>query len=945
MRRLLFLILTTFFARQVTTFEARYFSKDPRADGVTDLHGPTEIFDNDRRVDFLDSYYRFASRFWGDPEGNTPLFDDADIARRVAAVKPRPSTSVRTTLRLDRWKANGYRKGKELEQAARWKAWTAGGARISEGSLVLDGAVASPEIDPLDWRFRMRVFLDGVPDGLHVVFNREGKDPIDIAVGNLVEFELYGDLPNRRIFLSSGGRTVREISLGAPGSAADAVTSFSIGAPDGKASVDRLAFYAFDLQEDDDWAPYWSRLVYDETFEEVPCMEGWQEAGYDDSGWESVSLPSPHGGEKAAGESWYLRTRVDVGEFDQAFLELETLDPAGEVWINGEPAAVLKGRVPRKIDVAEWLRPGENVIAVRVKPYFGERTMLHAPSDHHFGWSLGRASLVLTKTPRHISEVLTHTLSLDAEKAIQHHRITVRNESHMSWKGSLEVHYYPWFPEDGPSAASLTREVELRPMTDNAVDLDLAVPEPELWNTGDPHLYKVEVVLKDGDGVPVDDYVTTTGVRLIEQIGGELFINHRPELLGGGQIFGFRRPVEYAAVTIRCATDEMVMRDLVMAKSLGNLLRIHVHAERDVPEGLNDPRYAEYADQLGLFLIWQTAGWIREGEVWNVDIAHYPDYMRQVFNHPSIVMWEASNHPTQFKNHGFSDTDDYFTDIISTIASTDSSRLISPTSFWQFTHYGNYGGTVDYEGNPLPENPWLMHRMMTRGSQDAYSGYDSDWSHLRSIPSPWAKSCLEARDLCYFNFEHEESIGQPNWSLARKEPWYEVFSYEKGYELKNVGRLLTADEWRVSQAYQAFSAWESMKIQTLLGVCGFSWCSLESGPNMFTYQKPLVDPFYVPKLAFHANRMVFNRTWAGSGDVDTAYGPGDAVRPVIFNLDGACVATLTVELQNEKGRVLERKVFRDVRVPEGRSVTRLEPFRFRNRSEGCYFIVYKLEKR
>ena len=89
--------------------------------------------------------------------------------------------------------------------------------------------------------------------------------------------------------------------------------------------------------------------------------------------------------------------------------------------------------------------------------------------------------------------------------------------------------------------------------------------------------------------------------------------------------------------------------------------------------------------------------------------------------------------------------------------------------------------------------------------------------------------------------------------------------------------------------------------------------------------------------------MAFGRTWAASYDVDTVYGPGDVVQPVIFNMNGASKANLIVELQNEKGRVLERKVFKGVEVPEGRSVTRLEPFRFRNSSEGLRFIVYKLQ--
>ncbi len=100
---------------------------------------------------------------------------------------------------------------------------------------------------------------------------------------------------------------------------------------------------------------------------------------------------------------------------------------------------------------------------------------------------------------------------------------------------------------------------------------------------------------------------------------------------------------------------------------------------------------------------------------------------------------------------------------------------------------------------------------------------------MRKFPYNWAKVCLEAKDLCYFNFEHEES-----------------------------------------------------------------------GANMFTYQKPLVDCYYVPKLAFHANKMVFNRIWAASDDVDTVYGPEDMIRPVIFNLGDSCTAALTIELCNEK---------------------------------------------
>ena len=137
-------------AQQVTTFEARYFSKDPKADGVTDLHGKTEIFDNEQRVAFLNSYASYASRFWGNPGFDKPLFSDADVSARLATIKLQPSTSVRRTLRLEDWRAYGYKKGKEIEVASRWKEWTASGARVKDGCLVLDGTTASMKINPLD---------------------------------------------------------------------------------------------------------------------------------------------------------------------------------------------------------------------------------------------------------------------------------------------------------------------------------------------------------------------------------------------------------------------------------------------------------------------------------------------------------------------------------------------------------------------------------------------------------------------------------------------------------------------------------------------------------------------------------------------------------------------------------------------------------------------------
>ena len=106
--------------RQVTTFEMRYLTKGPKANGVTDFHGETEWLDTEGRVDALNRYADYASHFWGDPGLDTPLFSDEDVKDLLSSIKPQPLTSIRRTIRLEEWKAYGYKAGKEASDRERW---------------------------------------------------------------------------------------------------------------------------------------------------------------------------------------------------------------------------------------------------------------------------------------------------------------------------------------------------------------------------------------------------------------------------------------------------------------------------------------------------------------------------------------------------------------------------------------------------------------------------------------------------------------------------------------------------------------------------------------------------------------------------------------------------------------------------------------------------------
>lgn len=929
------------------TFELRYFTNDPTANGETDFKGKTEWLDTEGRVAFLKDYADYASRFFDNPELDKKIVSDEEINQLIKQIKPQPATNIRRTIPLNGWKSYGYKQGQEQQKQQALKKWESlTGVHIVNGKLELNQTSIEEKFVPMTWRFKLQGKIKlsaGSKVTLQLTGNGKTAVLMDFDSRELdaeeTEFIIEGDLTQRRFNGYVDGKLIHDFTL-MEDTSVTCIEAFTVSSS-GKCYLDDLFLFSHTPTDNVNY-PYNSSVLLDENFETKPAAEEWQSFDFDDSHWKDADLPAVHGGLREKDEFFYLRKKVFTGDFEKAFLQIETLDPGGEVWVNNEVVAVVNNRHPQEFEVTKFLKKGrENIIAVKVNPYKLNYPMPHTPTDHHIGWFLGRTKLLLTSKCR-IKEVEVFTEKLEKE-AVQTHHITFQNPDRFFFEGSVEIKYYPWFPEEGERVASFAREVKIRPGIAHEFQFELPVPSPQPWSPASPHLYKVEIILKDKDGTPVDDYMVTTGIRTITQANGHLCINGTPEMLNGAQIMGFRTPIETIAKYNRGAPLETVAEEMLMiTKMNANLLRVHVHAEKDTADGINDPRYAELADQMGIYLIWSTAAFIREGEAWNIDFEGYPKFMKQVINHPSIVIWEASNHPNRFKRHDVSETHEFVKRVYQTLSATDRSRLISPTSFWQHTHYANYDGTLDFKGNVITPVPEYMAELTTRGSQDAYTGYGADWSKLRNAPNDWAASCLAANDKAYFNFEHEESIGQPNWELSKGKPWYLVHSYEWDYDKGSIGRRLTSGEWRESQAWQAFSAWESIKKQMLLGYDGFSWCTIRGGANMGTYQKPLIDNLRHPKLAWYTNKMAFQKTWAASNNVDLVYGPDDVISPVIHHLGEKKQVDLVVKLQTLQGETLETKLFKNLGLEEGRDIVQLEEFRFEKMRDGIYAIEYEL---
>lgn len=988
---ILMLLVSGLAAQTSSSFELRYYSPDPKADGETDFKGETAVFTTEERVKFLQEYAGIAAGWFGDKDYNTVVVQDSEVRDVLRDLKPLPLPDVRKTIHLEGWKYTGYYAGQETGRQKQLEKWrNRDGVQLRDGYLHLEGGKAlAYDFTPQAWRMHFSWKAKPSTTGGEVAFSlsdrqiipamtagfgRSGQLFYTTAEGRRVDTLSYE--ANKwydftvEIDLSGGdsqlgyGRQVARYNLYVDGqkvagfvplervvmspdrfSTIGQVNTFAVDAGQ-EVAIDNLLGYGYALTNRLNY-PYQPLLLADEDFEAKAGIQGWNADGYDDSSWQQADLPIVIGSERHFREDLYLRKEVQAGAFQKAFLNLEVLDPGGELWVNNRLAATITDRYPHRIDISEYLKPGsKNLIAVKVNTFFlskgvGE-LMTHSSLDLNIGWFCGRMSLDLVSAS-HIGDVYVHPLPLEGKKADLKAKISLNAEGAFDGKAIIEA--FPWMPVEKPKAVA-RKEVPVSFNQSMELSEVVSVSNPALWTPENPALYKIKVTLLDKAGKKADDYVTTTGIRTVDQQGGMFRLNGKASMLNGAQIMGFRAPLDEAVVWNRCPPVEWLIKELLMVKKMnGNLLRIHVHGWENSPaEGINDPRIAELADQLGIMLIWTTPSWTRTGDDWQqIDFEGFPRYMYQVFNHPSIVMWEGSNHPNKFKTKGIEDSDAFCEKMYNTLHPVDSSRIISFTSFLKHLHYGNDDGTIDYRGNPIKASWAYTAPLVTRGNQDSPTGYSNDWSRLRKWgQDTYMQSMMASKERAYFNFEHQESMAQPNWELLKGRPYYRVHSYEWNYDEGTIGRRLRLDEWRESQSWQAFSAWEAIKKMRWMGYDGFSWCSLHGGPNSGTYNKPIIDMEGHAKLAYWTNRMAFQHTVAGSYNVDVVYGPNDKLTPVILHWGEKGKATLKIRIKDTQGNTVEEKAYHNIPLPEGREPIPLESFKPEWTKAGYYVIEYEV---
>ncbi len=673
--------------------------------------------------------------------------------------------------------------------------------------------------------------------------------------------------------------------------------------------------------------PFNINTFIDPGFSARPDPAGFENQGYDDTSWQPVPYNRyAHGGERRKGESLYLRHKVDIGQAERAVMNIETVRPSADVYINGVHLATV-GRYPEKLDITNKLVPEqENLVALRVDPYSVDEVRHHMSSDPHTGWFAGLIDIELTGRV-FIDDVFAYTESV-GDPAVLRLQVMASSASDRPFEGEMITRVYPWYPHES-SVVAAESSVAVRLAAGHARNLETAVsvPSPELWTFSNPNLYKVQVILKDKNGKPVDDFVLTTGLRTVSQDGGTFRINGSPEMLNGPLLFGFHYPLEHIAQWMFSPPKQRWIHDILLTKKMnGNTLRMSVHDRRVA--GVNDRRLAQIGDQVGIMFMWQTPVWVREGTADDFDFYGVPLYVREVRNHPSIVMWQPGNHPSPHYSM------DWFQAVHDAFAEVDHTRLISPSADMSRMQ-GDFKKRIGDTWRPADDDttyPAWTSPLLARGTMEQVLAYGQDWSDLRNFPGMHGYRGMElevrteyltSKTHAWFDFESEETIAQPNWNLTRGKPYHKMYSYEINYDVGSIGRKLRFDEWRESQAWQAISAYEAYRKKRWLGFDGMNWCPLRGGGNTATYMKPLLDYHNHPKLSYYAMQMVFQPVLAGSRNVDIAYGPNDEIPVMIMNLGRTRIVDVLVRVKNMDGETMAQKIYRDIELSDGKGVVEL----------------------
>ncbi|MGN1077007.1 MAG: glycoside hydrolase family 2 TIM barrel-domain containing protein, partial [Candidatus Gallimonas sp.] len=662
-----------------------------------------------------------------------------------------------------------------------------------------------------------------------------------------------------------------------------------------------------------------------------------KETGFKEEYLGEVKLPFAIGTEKNRDKILILRRKFQAVAKRVYTLEVDSLDPGGYVAVNGKTVIRKDDFSPFRTDITGYVVPGENELELGVFPRAPEVLYSwHRHSDCYNGWLCQGASVRESGIfIRDAFRVVTHKTREKVDFSVEWNLPGQENFVYRIFLAKI-------FPQkDG--------EILLKEgIGCERIDERFLLPL-DLWSPETPNLYRVRIELYR-NGERIDTEEQETGFRTIEQREGSIYLNGKKIRLKGALNMQFLPPYEEIPVNHLCPDDVQICEQLITLKRMnGNCFRMH-----QLGYGTSDKRIAQYADRLGMMLIWTTRlidsvenlRWCPE---WHA-APSYILHMQHVINHPSVIMWEGSN---EFHASNLAEIDRVYDSFVRYAGGADPTRLLCPVSHLYYgggiydygCKYYNNAGTSDELGNPVDSSfGWKSDRVVR--SAHTYSlllGYGAPWKDMREQNWAFQDELLNAEEKAYLVSEYAV-IGRQNPETDEAKTFINKNSYELTDEKASLGFYFSDEEWELSQAYQALCAAVATKQLLVRGADGMLWCCLWGGANNASYLKPIVDFYGYKKFAYYVLKDCFKETVVMNAATDVLFYPGYEILPFVCGTEQGKRYGLTVRIEDENGRTIDVKSYGEfvARGESERDFTAWQPNIVR---DGYYTVCFDLEEK
>ncbi|MEZ6122360.1 MAG: glycoside hydrolase family 2 TIM barrel-domain containing protein [Planctomycetaceae bacterium] len=344
---------------------------------------------------------------------------------------------------------------------------------------------------------------------------------------------------------------------------------------------------------------------------------------------------------------WYHRVFTAAPKAgERTLLNFEAVDYRCEVVVNGTTVGEHQGgNTPFTMDVTTAVRNGENDLVVRV-------------TDDTEGWQL-RGKQVLNARGIWYTQVsgIWQTVWLEQVSASYLEDVKITAEA------AAEIIYVRPLVRNGRTGQSVqvTMKDGKTVVATFEIKADASGQFPQgsvtvagvkLWSPSSPHLYDLEIVLKNTDGSVADSVTSYAGVRSSGRVRDgdghwRMALNGRPLFHWGPLDQGW-----WPDGLLTPPSDSAMVFDIEFLKQAGfNMIRKHIKVE--------PRRYYYHCDRLGM-MVWQDQVSAGHNPPWtrlepNPRDADWPDVHHQQFmvelermvneleNHPCITVWVPFN--------------------------------------------------------------------------------------------------------------------------------------------------------------------------------------------------------------------------------------------------------------------------------------------------------------